>query len=31
MRVETYYGDWERGPLTEDSQEIVVIARRSAL
>jgi SAM-dependent methyltransferase len=30
LRVETYYGDWERGPLTEDSAEIVAVARRSA-
>ncbi len=30
MRVETYYGDWERGPLTEQSPEIVAVARRSA-
>jgi SAM-dependent methyltransferase len=31
LEVETYYGDWERGPLTEDSPEIIAIARRSAL
>jgi SAM-dependent methyltransferase len=30
LEAETYYGDWERGPLTEDSPEIVTIARRSA-
>ena len=30
LRAETYYGDWERGPLTEDSPEIVAVARRSA-
>jgi SAM-dependent methyltransferase len=30
LRVETHYGDWERGPLTEDSAEIVAVARRSA-
>jgi SAM-dependent methyltransferase len=30
LLVETYYGDWERGPLTGDSPEIVAIARRSA-
>jgi hypothetical protein len=29
LQVETYYGDWERGPLTEDSPEIVAIARRA--
>lgn len=31
LQVETYYGDWAKGPLTEDSPEIVAIARRSAL
>jgi SAM-dependent methyltransferase len=31
LQVETYYGDWQRGPLTEDSPEIVTVARRSAL
>jgi SAM-dependent methyltransferase len=31
LQVGSYYGDWERGPLTEDSPEIVVVARRSAL
>ena len=30
LQVETFYGDWERGPLTEDSQEIVAIVRRSS-
>jgi SAM-dependent methyltransferase len=30
LEVETYYGDWDRGPLTEDSPEIIAIARRSA-
>jgi SAM-dependent methyltransferase len=29
LEVETYYGDWARGPLTEDSPEIIAIARRS--
>ncbi len=28
LQVETYYGDWQRGPLTEDSPEIVCLARR---
>jgi SAM-dependent methyltransferase len=27
MQVETYYGDWDRGPLTEDSPEIICLAR----
>jgi SAM-dependent methyltransferase len=30
LRVETYYGDWENGPLTDISPEIITIARRSA-
>jgi SAM-dependent methyltransferase len=29
LQVETYYGDWDRGPLTEDSPEIIALARRS--
>ena len=29
LRVETYYGDWRGGPLTEDSAEIITVARRS--
>ena len=31
LQVETYYGDWDEGPVTEDSPEIIAIARRSAL
>jgi SAM-dependent methyltransferase len=31
LRAESYYGDWQRGPLTEESREIITIARRSAL
>jgi SAM-dependent methyltransferase len=27
--TESYFGDWDRGPLTEDSPEIITIARRS--
>jgi hypothetical protein len=27
LQVETYYGDWDRGPLTEDSPEIICLAR----
>ena len=30
LQVETYYGDWDRGPLTEDSPEIIALVRRSA-
>jgi SAM-dependent methyltransferase len=30
LEVETYYGDWAKGPLTDTSPEIVTIARRSA-
>jgi SAM-dependent methyltransferase len=29
LQVETYYGDWDRGPLTEDSPEIIALVRRS--
>jgi SAM-dependent methyltransferase len=29
LQVETYYGDWNRGPLTEDSPEIIALTRRS--
>ena len=29
LQVETYYGDWDRGPLTEDSPEIIAVARQS--
>ena len=28
LQVETYYGDWDRGPLTEDSPEIIALVRR---
>jgi SAM-dependent methyltransferase len=31
LQVETYYGDWARGPLTDTSPEIIAVARRSAL
>jgi SAM-dependent methyltransferase len=31
LEAETYYGDWQQGPVTEDSPEIIAIARRSAL
>jgi len=27
LQVETYYGDWDRGPLTEDSPEMICLAR----
>ncbi|MGW2232173.1 hypothetical protein [Streptomyces formicae] len=27
--VEAQYGDWERGPVTADSREIVTVARRT--
>ncbi|WP_224058106.1 hypothetical protein [Streptomyces kanamyceticus] len=27
--VEAQYGDWERGPVTAESREIVTIARRA--
>jgi SAM-dependent methyltransferase len=30
LEVETYQGDWDGGPLTEDSPEIIAVARRSA-
>jgi SAM-dependent methyltransferase len=30
LEVEAFHGDWSGGPLTEDSPEIVAIARRSA-
>jgi SAM-dependent methyltransferase len=30
LQVETYYGDWDSGPLTDVSPEIIAIARRSA-
>ena len=26
--IEEQYGDWDRGPLTDTSQEIITIARR---
>jgi SAM-dependent methyltransferase len=29
LQVETYHGDWDGGPLTEDSKEIICLARRS--
>lgn len=29
LEVETYYGDWGKGPLTETSPEIITLARRS--
>jgi SAM-dependent methyltransferase len=29
LQVETYYGDWESGPLTDTSPEIIALARRS--
>jgi SAM-dependent methyltransferase len=31
LEVEAYYGDWESGPLTDTSPEIIALARRSAL
>jgi SAM-dependent methyltransferase len=31
LEVEAYHGDWDGGPLTEDSPEIIAVARRSAL
>jgi SAM-dependent methyltransferase len=31
LEVETYHGDWDGGPLTEDSPEIIAVARQSAL
>ncbi|HST64272.1 MAG TPA: class I SAM-dependent methyltransferase, partial [Mycobacteriales bacterium] len=30
LEVETYHGDWDRGPLTDTSPEIIAVARRSA-
>lgn len=29
LEVETYYGDWDQGPLTDTSPEIITVARRS--
>ena len=29
LQVETYYGDWGEGPLTDTSPEIITLARRS--
>lgn len=29
LAVETFYGDWESGPLTDTSPEIITIARRA--
>jgi hypothetical protein len=29
FEVEARYGDWQRGPVTDASREIVTIARRS--
>jgi SAM-dependent methyltransferase len=31
LQVEAYHGDWDGGPLTEDSEEIICLARRSPL
>ena len=28
FEIETYYGDWARGPLAAESANIVVVARR---
>jgi SAM-dependent methyltransferase len=30
LEVETYHGDWDNGPLTDTSPEIIAVARRSA-
>ncbi len=30
FELEAQYGDWHRGPLTRESQEIVTVARKPA-